>query len=261
MNVLPPALIALLEQVPASCEQQVLDTVQRTHDDVLRAVAECCRLSLDGFAPVKVVPGAPGVLRWLALPGVNWPPLLQFEAEDGPPQVENAGIEDLLGRYLLTRDDAQTDERAANPAGIELYWRNIGLVATTLKVTVWDLTIVVLAHEVAHEYTHLGADLDGQRWLTRRFSRASSTATEALAQYLCEQALQAMTRDHPMALDAFRRLLTIQSPIYTSYMKWPAMREGTESVRRALLLMRQIEPDTPGAFFEVLTGLRLPSRV
>ena len=260
MNSHPPALALLLDQVPDSCEQQVLDTLQLTHETVSRSVAECCRLSLDGSAPVKVIPGRPEMLRWLALPSVDWPPLSDFEPVDGPPQIENEGIEDPLGRYWFTVDAAQTDECAANQASIELYWRNIGLVANVLDVTVSDLTIVVLAHEVAHEYTQLGADLDGRRWLPHRFHHASTTGTEALAQYYCEQELRALTPDYPMALDAFWRLLTIQSPAYTTYMKWPAMREGAEGVRRALLLMRKVEPGTPYAIMQILTDNRLPIR-
>jgi len=166
-----------------------------------------------------------------------------------------------LGRYWFTVDAAQTDERKANPASIELYWRNIGVVASVLNVSISDLTIVVLAHEVAHEYTQLGADLDGRRWLTHRFALASTMGTETLAQYYCEQALRLMTPDHPAALNAFERLLSIQSGWYTRYMRWPAMRGGAESVRRALLLMRQVESDTRGEFSEILTGIRLPSSV
>lgn len=260
MNSLPPSLTLMLDQVPDSCEKQVVDTVQLTHQTVSRSVAECCRLSLDDLAPVEVVPGGPPLLRWLALPGVDWPPLSEFEAEDGPPQVQDEGIQDPLGCYWFKVDAAQTDERTANPASIELYWRNIGVVASVLNVSIPDLTMVVLAHEVAHEYTHLGADLDGRRWLTYRFARAPNMGTEALAQYYCEEALKLMTPDHPTALNAFERLLSIQSGWYTRYRLWAAMCEGAESVRRALLLMRQVEPDTPGAFLEILTGTPIPIR-
>ena len=260
MNSHPPALTLLLDRVPDSCEKQVLDTVQLTHETVSRSVAECCRLSLDELAPVNVVPGHAAVLRWLALPGVDWSPIPAFEDDGGLPQIDNEGIEDALGRYWFKVDAAETDECAANQAGIELYWRNIGLVANTLKIAVSDLTIVVLAHEVAHEYTQLGADLDGRRWLTRRFARASTTWTEALAQYYCEQALKAMTPGYPTALNAFMRLLSIQSGVYTGYMKWPVMRDGAEGVRRALLLMRKVEPGTPHAIMEIMTGDRLPFR-
>lgn len=261
MSSLPPSLALMLNQVPDSCEKQVVDTVQLTHQTVSRSVAECCRLSLGDLAPVEVVPGSPDVLRWLLLPGVDWPPLSEFEAEDGPPRVENEGIQDPLGRYWFTVGAGQTDERTANPASIELYWRNIGVVASVLSVSISDLTIVVLAHEVAHEYTQLGADLDGRRWLTRRFARAPSMGTETLAQYYCEQALKLMTPNHPTALNAFERLLSIQSGWYTRYRRWPATCEGAESVRRALLLMRQVESDTRGEFSEILTGIRLPSSV
>lgn len=46
-----------------------------------------------------------------------------------------------------------------------LYWGVIGLVARQIGVTTEDLAAVVLGHELAHAYTHLGA-----AWVGNRFS-------------------------------------------------------------------------------------------
>jgi hypothetical protein len=68
---------------------------------------------------------------------------------------------DWLGAYYFRK-----------PA-IEIYWISIGFAAPQCGVDVEPLTYVVLAHELAHAYTHLGQDIDGNRWKTDEFARAS----------------------------------------------------------------------------------------
>ena len=59
--------------------------------------------------------------------------------------------EDVLGAYYFRIPE------------IRLYWVVIGIVARVLAVSVEALTVVVLAHELAHAYTHLGLDIDNER--------------------------------------------------------------------------------------------------
>lgn len=81
---------------------------------------------------------------------------------------------DVLGAYFF--------ELPANPSlfgldqpqkvRIELYWGVIGLVAELLNHSVDALTVVVLTHELAHAYTHLGTDIDGHRWSSLAFHQS-----------------------------------------------------------------------------------------
>jgi len=64
---------------------------------------------------------------------------------------------------------------------IHLYWGVIGLVARQLAVSIEDLTVVVLAHEIGHAYTHQGADIEGHRWSTGLFSTSDPEILEGLA--------------------------------------------------------------------------------
>ncbi len=43
------------------------------------------------------------------------------------------------------------------------------MIAAMLDVTIEDLTLVVLAHELTHGYTHIGRDIDGIQWNDRAF--------------------------------------------------------------------------------------------
>jgi len=79
--------------------------------------------------------------------------------------------EDVLGAYYFRIPE------------IRLYWVVIGIVARAIGVSVEALTVVVLAHELAHAYTHLGHDIDNERWETERFARTELDIVEGLAQF------------------------------------------------------------------------------
>ena len=93
--------------------------------------------------------------------------------------------QDVLGAYIFAETTAAVVRREKIPR-IEMYWQVIGLVARELRVQVEDLTTVVLAHEQAHAYTHLGIDADGESWETDPFEKRDTGLVEGLAQYYTE---------------------------------------------------------------------------
>jgi hypothetical protein len=95
--------------------------------------------------------------------------------------------EDFLGVYEYDVRGLSSDERGVNRATIRIYWAAIGLLSEWLGHSVEALTIVVLAHELAHAYTQLGADIEGRRWPAPQFSRADIQVKEGLAQYYTDR--------------------------------------------------------------------------
>ena len=91
---------------------------------------------------------------------------------------------DVLGRYRPAPGDLW-------PSGgqIELYWLIIGATARLVGAEVEGLTITVLAHEMAHAYTHLGMDLDGV-WWEDGFWQCDIAVVEGLAQYYTHKTLE-----------------------------------------------------------------------
>lgn len=59
---------------------------------------------------------------------------------------------DILGIYCFSGREAPR---------IELYWMAHALFASAFGVRIEDLALVTLTHELAHAYTHLGRDIDG----------------------------------------------------------------------------------------------------
>ena len=108
----------------------------------------------------------------------------------------------------------------------------------TAEASVEDLTIVVLAHEVAHAYTQLGADTDGRRWPVAAFGQAEVSLVEGLAQYYAERALMRLAARYPGAHAVFLQLLAKQPPPYHAH-EPGAPHVSPEAVRRAMLEVRR----------------------
>lgn len=116
--------------------------------------------------------------------------------------------EDILGAYFFRRPK------------IYVYLMVIGLVAALLQVQVEALTIVVLAHELAHAYTHLGKDIDGQQWDTEAFAKSSLSIVEGLAQFYTEVVCRRLSERQPDAFAAYKKLLAMQSGPYVVHKEW-----------------------------------------
>ena len=121
---------------------------------------------------------------------------------------------------------------------IELYWAAIGLVASWLGLTVESLTVVVLVHELAHAYTHLGADIDSSRWDSQEFSESDHALKEGLAQYYTALVCPRMDRHVPGSGHAYEELLKRQPAAYQTHGDW--LEHGSpEEIRLAMLEVRR----------------------
>src|SRR5208283_1566842 len=84
--------------------------------------------------------------------------------------------EDILGVYMPTA------RLIPDRGQIEIYWVVIGAVARLLGVDDEGLAVVVMAHELAHAYTHVGLDSNRNRW-EDGFWGCDPGIVEGLAQY------------------------------------------------------------------------------
>lgn len=135
--------------------------------------------------------------------------------------------EDVLGAYFFRIPEVQ------------LYWSVIGISARALGVSIEALTIVVLAHELAHAYTHLGRDIDNERWDTDRFAACDLDIVEGLAQFYTHVLCSRLGARMPSALPAYQALLSKQSGPYRSHLGWVEDRErGGEIVRVSMIECR-----------------------
>jgi hypothetical protein len=116
--------------------------------------------------------------------------------------------EDVLGAYFFRVPE------------IRLYWIVIGITAGVIGVSAEALTIVTLAHELAHAYTHLGRDIDNERWNTEGFAAAELDIIEGLAQFYTAVLCRRLMLRMPTAIEAYDKLLEKQSGFYRAHIDW-----------------------------------------
>lgn len=155
--------------------------------------------------------------------------------------------EDILGAYFFT----------GPKTGIELYWLPIALVAGMIDVRIEDLTVVVMAHELVHGYTHLGRDIDGRTWETSGFRESEIEVIEGLAQLYAQVVADRLSSRVPNARKAFDEFLKLQSGPYLVHQDWlndnPPQR--CETVRFAMLAARSRGKTTYDEWLASLTDI------
>jgi hypothetical protein len=140
---------------------------------------------------------------------------------------------DLEKRFKRTTEDPLGAYFFMKPK-IELYWIPIALTAKLIKVSAEALTVVVLAHELAHAYTHLGYDIDGQAWPTRDFSRADLNVVEGLAQFYTSVVTRNLSARDPDPREAYEAFLKLQGGPYLVHETWGDDDKIREVVRGAM---------------------------
>jgi hypothetical protein len=137
--------------------------------------------------------------------------------------------EDVLGAYVYGLFGGWGIEQR-----IEIYYPVIGLVAPRLEVQVEALAVVVLIHELAHAYSHLGYDIDENSWDTDAFSGAELSITEGIAQYFTDRIVGKLAIGNPEIRSAYEALLKYQPEPYRVHLDW--IKNGTPEAMRAAVI-------------------------
>jgi len=161
------------------------------------------------------------------------------------PVTQILGInEDVLGSYDYSNE---------NSPKISLYWAVIGIVANLLSIRAEALTGVVLAHELAHGYSHVGTDIDGERWDTESFHHSDLALTEGIAQYYTHLICERMNGRVPGIFDAYDKLLESQPKAYRTHLSWIDS-YSPEIVRMAIIEARRNDITAVSDFEKLLTN-------
>jgi len=145
--------------------------------------------------------------------------------------------EDILGVYMPTA------KLFPDRGQIELYWVVIGAVARLVGVDTEALAVVVMTHELAHAYTHLGLDSNRHRW-EEGFWGCNPGVTEGLAQYYTHMTAFALKeeRGFDRVWTAYERLTSLQkvngATIYVNHLDW-VKTISPEVIRQSLLDLRR----------------------
>ena len=138
---------------------------------------------------------------------------------------------------------------------IELYWLSIGLYSLICNTPIDELTIIVLTHELAHGYSHVGFDIDGNDWDTHAFSKTDLKIVEGIAQFytemICIDYFEGASR-------SFNHLLENQEIQYRDYKNWFYNSEENkyEKMRGTIRQVRKNNITEYGLFYEILNKIK-----
>lgn len=148
---------------------------------------------------------------------------------------------DVLGAYFYLKPR------------IEIYWLAIGIYAELIDVPVEGLAVAVLIHELAHAYTHVGYDIDGQHWDTFSFGSADLNIVEGLAQFYTCVISERLGEKFPEAHRGYTGFLKLQSGPYLAHLVWAKpLTDICEVVRGALLETRSQRISEHDKFLKLL---------
>ncbi len=187
--------------------------------------------------------------------------LLEHLALSDPVRFVLSVNEDILGVYryyvpVVGKQRGRYDEYAElRECSIELYWGVIGLLAIMLDVTTESLATVVLIHELSHAYTHVGADIDGERWSSIAFSDSDHALKEGLAQYYTDLVALRLKEKDPEVHLAYERLVERQPEAYRVHLAW-IRRYRPEEIRHSMLAIRRADKGTIEQFENELLGAK-----
>ena len=115
------------------------------------------------------------------------------------------------------------------------------------------MAIVVLAHELAHAFTHIGRDIDGRIWATDDFAQSDTFLVEGLAQFYTDRVCDRLVRRRPAVRTAFDLLNKNQSPPYCEFHKWKEVGPLVgEAVRHELIDCRVSRVKDHQTFYSIL---------
>jgi hypothetical protein len=180
------------------------------------------------------------------IPEIARSPLGRQLWEGDPEAVQRS--HDLIRRLLADEIDKPIVERIRRidrdwlgayffwQGRIELYAPAIALGSMRFGVPIEDMAIVVLAHELAHAFTHIGRDIDRRVWKTDDFAKADTFLVEGLAQFYTDRVCDRLAGRRSALRAAFDTLNENQSPPYCEFHEWKKVGPFVgEAVRQALI--------------------------
>lgn len=144
---------------------------------------------------------------------------------------------DIYGAYIFRR------------MKIELFYLPILLLCRLKEISIEYTAAIILTHELAHAYHHVGKDKDGLTWNT--FEETDSKITEGLAQYYSLRFVEEYESQFKGLREAYNGIIFNQEGVYRIHEEWIKMYKN-EHVRFALIAARRNSIINYNDFQEIL---------
>jgi hypothetical protein len=157
---------------------------------------------------------------------------------------------DIMGAYHF-REQRDLFGSRISGTRIDLYWLIIGAASRLIGVDVERLTVLVMAHELGHAYSHVGSDASGRIWADG-FAHAELGVVEGIAQYYTWAVSKHLDEHHYSNFkEAYESKISCQSGPYVVHKPWTE-KYSLEVFRHALMQARTQDRRVTQELFEGL---------
>jgi len=162
-------------------------------------------------------------------------------------------INDLIKRLFNERTESGEvwGSYYLNTHRVEIYYLPLLVLSKIKDISLEHSFVLVLVHELAHAYHHLGKDTDGNHWKWMR--NADLPIIEGLAQYYTQLFVNYYKSSIPEFERTFDQMLKVLPPVYSCHLGWLDYKK--ESVATALKLLRINDIESFDEFDRGLSGL------
>lgn len=129
---------------------------------------------------------------------------------------------DILGSYFYSE------------SRVEVYYLPLIFLSKVSDFSLEYAFVIVLAHELAHAYHHVGKDNDNLTWV--HMPQAEIAVKEGLAQYYTYQFIQEYKFGYPQLEKTFDQMIKFQTGPYRVFENW--LNYKKEAVKTAMILSR-----------------------
>jgi hypothetical protein len=143
---------------------------------------------------------------------------------------------------------------------ISLYIKPIYFYCKVKNLNFKTFVILVLIHELAHGYSHIGLDKDRQSW--EKIGVTDLNIVEGIAQYYTKRFFEKYNKRFNDGLSVFESLLEDQANCYKAFIEWQV---SDEQLYRAFVELRRNGKTKTGEFKELIeaskTAIRNKSKI
>jgi len=136
---------------------------------------------------------------------------------------------------------------------VELYYIPLIIFSQLHQLPLESLIVVVLAHELAHAYHHIGLDTDGFSW--NSMDKTELEIVEGLAQYYTALFAEEQELTYPNIKSTYLKLLEFQSGPYCVHEDWLSHAKK-EHIKHAFNVTRRNSIKTYQAFGQILNDAK-----
>lgn len=175
----------------------------------------------------------------------------KYFSSDNKPNQEFFGLKKFVNNFLKENDVENIilqlfKNKSSNfdifgsytfaTSRVQIFYLPLILFSRIKEISLENVLVVTLVHEIGHAFHHAGKDKDGVKW--NLMSQSDIHIIEGLAQYYTSRFVDVYSSQYPTLKEAYDTILSCQSGPYLVHQNWRGQFKK-EHVKHALTVIRR----------------------